>query len=215
MVVVTINYRLGALGFLAIEGSDITGNQGLKDQLLALRWVKENIANFGGDPNRITIAGESAGGISVHGHILSPLAQDEDLIHAGISFSGTMLMDMDDLFTLAPLSSRTFLERECQINVESEEVDLEDSCLYTLSAVDIISKTNNLELDLLPIRERVEKDEFTYMFWPIVDYWAEEAFMPTHPVTVLHNQNQKMVPFMTGLNSDEGAMISGRCKSIY
>ena len=92
MVVVTINYRLGALGFLAIEGSDISGNQGLKDQLLALRWVKENIANFGGDPNRITIAGESAGGFSVHGHILSPLAKDDDLFHAGISFSGTMLM---------------------------------------------------------------------------------------------------------------------------
>ena len=120
-------------------------------------------------------------------------------------------MDMDDLFTLAPLSSRTFLEKECHLNVESEEVDLEDSCLYTLSGLDIISKTNNLELELLPIRERVEKDEFTYMFWPIVDYWAEEAFMPTHPVSVLHNKKQKMVPFMTGLTSDEGAMISGRC----
>merc|ERR1711936_677850 len=47
-----------------------------------------------------------------------------------------------------------------------------------------------------------------YMFWPIVDYWAEDAFMPTHPVTVLHNQKQKMVPFMTGITSDEGAMIS-------
>ena len=212
MVVVTINYRLGALGFMAIEGSDISGNQGLKDQLLALRWVKENIANFGGDPNRITIAGESAGAMSVHAHILSPLAKDEDLMHAGISFSGTMLMGMDALLTQAPLSSRTFLERECQINVEEEEeLDLENSCLYSLSALDIITKTNNLEVELLPIRERVERNEFTYMFWPIVDYWAEEAFMPTHPVTVLHNKKQKMVPFMTGLTSDEGAMISGRC----
>merc|ERR1711936_232047 len=208
MVVVTINYRLGALGFMAIEGSDISGNQGLKDQLLALRWVKENIANFGGDPNRITIAGESAGAFSVHGHILSPLAKDEDLFHAGISFSGTMLMGMDNMLTQALVSSRTFLERECQLSVETEESDLEDSCLYTLSALDIIAKTNNLELDLLPIRERVEKNEFTYMFWPIVDYWAEDAFMPTHPVTVLHNQKQKMVPFMTGITSDEGAMIS-------
>ena len=214
MVVVTINYRLGALGFMAIEGSDISGNQGLKDQLLSLRWVKENIANFGGDPNRITIAGESAGAFSVHGHILSPLGQDEDLFHAGISFSGTTLMGgRDDLLTQALVSSRTFLERECQLSVESEEVDLENSCLYTLSALDIITKTNNLELELLPIRERVEKDEFTYMFWPVVDYWAEEAFMPTHPVTVLHNQKQKMVPFMTGINSDEGAMISGRCSN--
>ena len=63
LVVVTINYRLGPMGFMALKGSFAAGNQGLKDQLLALRWVKENIANFGGDPNRITIAGESAGAV--------------------------------------------------------------------------------------------------------------------------------------------------------
>jgi len=62
--------------------------------------------------------------------------------------------------------------------------------------------------DKLSIRERVEQDEVPYMFWPIVDYWAEEAFLPTHPITILHNQQQKMVPYMTGINSDEGAMIS-------
>ena len=64
VLLVTINYRLGPMGFMALEGrDDITGNQGLKDQLMALRWIKKNIANFGGDPNRITIAGESAGAI--------------------------------------------------------------------------------------------------------------------------------------------------------
>merc|ERR1712241_1312607 len=88
-----------------------------------------------------------------------------------------------------------------------EEVDLENSCLYSLSGVDIITKTKN-EQEVLTIRERVEKNEFSYMFWPIVDYWAEDAFMPSHPVTVLHNKKQKMVPFMTGLTSDEGAMIT-------
>jgi len=92
MVVVSINYRLGALGFLAIEGTSITGNQGLKDQLLAMRWVKENIANFGGDPGRITISGESAGAISVHAQVLSPLGKNDDLFQKAISFSGTMLM---------------------------------------------------------------------------------------------------------------------------
>ena len=86
LVVVTVNYRLGPLGFLALPGTIISGNQGLKDQLLALRWVKQNIANFGGDPSRITVAGMSAGGISVHAHILSPWAAEEQLFHAGISF---------------------------------------------------------------------------------------------------------------------------------
>jgi len=91
MVLVTINYRLGALGFLAIEGSNIQGNQGLKDQVLALRWVKENIAKFGGDPGRITISGLSAGAMSVHAHILSPMGKGEDLFHRAISQSGTMM----------------------------------------------------------------------------------------------------------------------------
>ena len=86
LVVVTVNYRLGPLGFLALPGTEISGNQGLKDQLLALRWVKQNIANFGGDPSRITIAGMSAGGVSVHAHILSPWAAEEQLFQAGISF---------------------------------------------------------------------------------------------------------------------------------
>ena len=208
MVVVTINYRLGALGFFALEGSEISGNQGLKDQLLALRWIKQNIANFGGDPNRITIAGESAGGISVHSHILSPLGKDEDLIHAGISFSGTLLMGMENLLNTAIESSKYFYENECQVK-EEDDVDLESSCLYSLSAVDIIKKTNlHLQIEALPIRERVEKTDFNYFFWPIVDYWAEEAFIPINPITILHNKQQKMVPFMSGINSDEGAMIT-------
>ena len=70
VTVVTINYRLGPLGFLALEGrDDITGNQGLKDQLMALRWIKKNIASFGGDPNRITIAGESAGAVRFENYL--------------------------------------------------------------------------------------------------------------------------------------------------
>lgn len=206
MVVVTINYRLGALGFFAMEGTKISGNQGLKDQLLALRWVKQNIANFGGDPNRITLAGESAGGFSVHSHLLSPLAKEEDLFHAGISFSGTALMGMGNILPKAIESSKRFFEKECQAKLD-EDVDIGSSCLYSLSAMDILKMTVYTE-DKLSVRERVEQDEVPYMFWPIVDYWAEEAFMPTHPITILHNQQQKMVPYMTGINSDEGAMLS-------
>ena len=63
LVVVTINYRLGPVGFFANEELGATGNQGLKDQLEAMRWVRRNIAQFGGDPNRVTIAGERAGAI--------------------------------------------------------------------------------------------------------------------------------------------------------
>ncbi|UQX11592.1 carboxylesterase/lipase family protein [Candidatus Mycobacterium methanotrophicum] len=75
IVVVTINYRLGALGFLAHPslgpGGNI-GNYGLADQQAALRWVRDHIADFGGDPRKVTVAGESAGGMSVCDHLVAP-----------------------------------------------------------------------------------------------------------------------------------------------
>jgi para-nitrobenzyl esterase len=72
--VVTINYRLGALGFLDVPGDNPTGAAGLHDQIAALRWTRENIAAFGGDPGQITVYGLSAGGKSVTNLLASPLA---------------------------------------------------------------------------------------------------------------------------------------------
>jgi len=74
LVVVTVNYRLGALGFLDVEGERPTGAFGLHDQIAALRWTRRNIAAFGGDPERITVYGLSAGGKSVTNLLASPLA---------------------------------------------------------------------------------------------------------------------------------------------
>src|SRR5690606_10636874 len=93
VIVVTINYRLGALGFLAhpalSEESPYggSGNYGIMDQQLALRWVQRNIAAFGGNRRRVTIFGESAGGNSVFVHLVSPTAKG--LFHRAISQSGT------------------------------------------------------------------------------------------------------------------------------
>ncbi|HWV26446.1 MAG TPA: carboxylesterase family protein [Aeromicrobium sp.] len=91
-VVVTVNYRLDGLGFLATstlanEDHGRAGNYGLLDQQQALRWVQANIARFGGDPDRVTIAGESAGGLGVLSHLVSPPA--EGLFDAAIVQSGT------------------------------------------------------------------------------------------------------------------------------
>jgi para-nitrobenzyl esterase len=78
VLIVTINYRLGALGFLAHPALDGEGhiavNYGVIDQQLALRWVHDNIARFGGDPGNVTIFGESAGGLNVTTHLVSPLS---------------------------------------------------------------------------------------------------------------------------------------------
>lgn len=89
IVVVTINYRLGALGFLAhpaLGPPGAVGNYGLADQQAALRWVRANIANFGGDPGKVTVAGESAGGMSVCDHLVAP--GSDTLFDAAIVMSG-------------------------------------------------------------------------------------------------------------------------------
>jgi len=103
VVVVTINYRLGALGFLAhpaftAESADhASGNYGLLDQQAALGWIQRNIERFGGDPTRVTIFGESAGGLSVHSQLASPRAHD--LFHGAIVESGAYQLAQPSLAT--------------------------------------------------------------------------------------------------------------------
>jgi para-nitrobenzyl esterase len=86
LVVVTFNYRLGALGFLDLDGERPAGALGLHDQIAALRWVRQNIAAFGGDPDQITVYGLSAGGKSVTHLLASPLARG--MIRRGAASSG-------------------------------------------------------------------------------------------------------------------------------
>lgn len=75
IVLVTLNYRLGALGFLSTGTEESPGNNGLKDQVVALRWVRNHISKFGGDPGSVTIMGYSAGGWSVSLHMVSPMSR--------------------------------------------------------------------------------------------------------------------------------------------
>ncbi|XP_045206732.2 putative inactive carboxylesterase 4 [Mercenaria mercenaria] len=89
VVVVTINYRVGIMGFLSTDDDVAPGNYGLLDQLMALKWVKDNAVHFHGDPDRITIAGQSAGGGSVSLHMFSPLAKG--LFNSMIPQSGCAL----------------------------------------------------------------------------------------------------------------------------
>lgn len=95
---VTLNYRLGPLGFACLpelkEEAGHTGNYGLFDQMTAIRWVKENIASFGGDPDKITIMGQSAGAMSVQQHCVSPLT--EGLFAGAVMSSGGGVNPMFD-----------------------------------------------------------------------------------------------------------------------
>lgn len=89
IIYIGANFRLGPLGFMSTGQEDCPGNNGLKDQVLALKWIKENIKYFGGDPDRVTVFGESAGGASGTYHMMSSLSKG--LFHGVISQSGTNL----------------------------------------------------------------------------------------------------------------------------
>ncbi|KAL1478096.1 hypothetical protein MTO96_035235 [Rhipicephalus appendiculatus] len=88
LVIVSMNYRLGALGFLDANLPEAPGNVGLMDQALALRWIRDNAAVFGGDPSRVTLFGHSAGALSVHAHMLSPMSKG--LFTRAFMLSGVM-----------------------------------------------------------------------------------------------------------------------------
>jgi para-nitrobenzyl esterase len=105
IVVVTINYRLGALGWLAdpaLDSPGIAGNYGLMDQQLAFKWVRDNIGHFGGNPDRVTIGGESAGGLSTSSNLASPTAKG--FFHAAIIESGAYM-----LFNVQPVVAQEAL----------------------------------------------------------------------------------------------------------
>ncbi len=107
VIVVTINYRLGVLGFLAQSGLDAehheSGNYGLMDQQFALKWVRENIKAFGGDPKAVTIFGESAGGQSIYCNLASPTAKH--LFRGAIAESGSYTEFQDYFTAIMPIKT--------------------------------------------------------------------------------------------------------------
>ena len=122
IIFVSINYRVGVLGFLAHpelsseSGNKVSGNYGLLDQVTALKWIQKNIGAFGGDPQKVTIAGQSAGSMSVCALVSSPLAKG--LFRAAIAQSGGILNNrLNRNFTEAEKSGLTFMEKMKAANI--------------------------------------------------------------------------------------------------
>ncbi|XP_035735758.1 esterase E4-like isoform X1 [Vespa mandarinia] len=152
IVVVTVNYRLGALGFLALQHQNATGNAGLKDQNLGLKWVRDNIANFGGNPNKVTIVGESSGGVSVDFHILSE--KSKGLFRSSIAMSGVSLAYY--AFSTPEDATQTAYEFAKELDSTAMNVDELLEFYYKVDVENLtrtISNTTKMDIPLKPTLE--------------------------------------------------------------
>lgn len=191
IVLVTINYRVGALGFFTTNSKEAPGNYGLLDQTMALKWVQEHIDRFGGDPNSVTIFGESAGGASVDYHLLSPLSKG--LFHGAIAQSGTSAC-VWACHHSSYTSSRTLA---AQIGCQNETDHDLIQCLNTKSAEDFV-----------PIMADPFEGGGIY-FMPRIDIERETPFFPAPSAELVKSGQFNHVPLIMGANRDEGTLFMG------
>jgi para-nitrobenzyl esterase len=203
VVVVTINYRLGALGFLHLDHLVAPGDarfagsagNGLRDQVVALRWVRDNIAGFGGDPDRVTIFGESAGGMSVASLMAAPAA--EGLFHGAIAQSGAgenvLTVDEAELITAEVLA---LLDLPTDARGVDRLVDVPvEAVLEAQTAVE------TAELTTRPGRYRRQRGQrfLKLPFEPVVD----GDLLPRRPLEAVRGGSGAGIPLVVGTNLDE------------
>jgi carboxylesterase type B len=190
VVVVALNYRLGALGFLAgIDG--LTGNYGLMDQQLAMRWVRDNIDRFGGDPDQITIFGESAGAMSVGLHELS-IPSSAGLFRAAIQQSNPLGIPYKSLTQAAP--SAALLAAKVGCSGQGLE------CLQNAPVDAIVAEQSNVQLQLLSLLGA--RLAGFLVFAPVVD----GSFLVLDP-TVAASQTGLEQPTLMGTNESDGTIF--------
>ncbi|KAF6204306.1 hypothetical protein GE061_002647 [Apolygus lucorum] len=192
VILVTFNYRLGVMGFLSLEDNLVPGNNGLKDQTLALQWVQKYISSFGGDPTKVTIAGMSAGGASVHYHMLSP--SSAGLFKKAISNSGSPLNPW--AITKNPRATALSFAKAlgCPIN----DTLLTLRCLRERPAEHVIGA----------VAIMTGGDILTLPFLPVVEPPGPNAFIDEHPIDLIEAKGFNDVPALFSYCDDEGSIFS-------
>ncbi|XP_059057239.1 juvenile hormone esterase-like [Achroia grisella] len=194
VVLVTINYRLEVLGFLCLDTPEVPGNAGLKDQVFALKWVKQNISKFGGDPNNITIFGESVGGASTIFHVLSPLAKG--LFNRAISMSGVPSCDW--ALSFEPRKKAFILGK--QLGFETNDPDKLLEFLQSVPAEKLVN-TNPSVLASETVTMNILK---TYHFTFVVEKdFGKEHFLTESPAEVVKSGKINNVDILIGYTSQE------------
>lgn len=198
VILVTFNYRLELLGFLSLDIPEVPGNAGMKDQVAALKWVQQNIDNFGGDKESVTIFGESSGASSVTHHMLSPMSQG--LFHKVIAQSGASTHDW--AIGREPVD-RAFRAGKI-LGIETNDTY---ELLNYLRGLDANALTN---LTFATLTEDEKYRGLPEKFIPVIEkkFPNVEAFLDDEPIkTLVYSTKLPRIPLMIGYNSGEGLII--------
>lgn len=188
VVVVTLNYRLGAFGFLNLNASDISGNMGLYDQHVALRWVYDNIHYFGGDPKQIVPFGQDSGAMSVGLHLLSPLSRK--LIKRAILIGGSPNWLVDPLSSSSSYVRALMLSSalSCGDSSTARSPRMIAKCLRDSSAKAIVKAESEIFKQVY------------YTFWPR----DKDQLVPMDPVMAVARGHVLPIDIFVGVTADAG-----------
>nr|XP_023018318.1 venom carboxylesterase-6-like isoform X3 [Leptinotarsa decemlineata] len=196
VIVVTVNYRVGAFGFLATGDKIIPGNYGLKDQQMGLKWVQKNIKYFGGDPEKVTIFGQSAGGSSVAFQVMSK--GSEGLFRAAIAQSGSNIVPWAYQRSYKTLAFKIGAALGKPLN-EDTDSDKLLAFLRTIPAKQLNTVSTQVYVDYSLIDQMT--DGFT--FTPVIEPEHETAFITENMYEAIENGRMAKVPLIIGICSEE------------
>ncbi|KAL9898541.1 juvenile hormone esterase-like [Glossina fuscipes fuscipes] len=189
IVLVTLNYRLGSLGFLATGTADATGNMGLKDQVVALRWVQKHIGKFGGDCSSVTLWGYSAGSFSTGLHMMSPMSKG--LFQRAIMMSSAPLGQFDFKDNQLELAQKQAQLLNCPEKPIKDMV----ACLKTKPTTDFVNT----------VREMFEyAGKPIYNWMPVIETdFGQERFIAEDPYKIMEKGAINKVPLIIGITEYE------------
>ena len=195
LLVVSVAYRLNAFGFLTFEDTNLPGNLGLRDQSLAIKWVYDNIAAFGGDPNQIVLLGHSAGAASVGFHLIS--MESRSYIARAIMMSGSVLSPW--AAQKNPKDNAIALARSLACPVPSSGEAL--TCLQAKTMIEIVTAVD----------EMITYGNISALFSPVINesYLLAERthFLSEAPIDALKRGNFKKVPILAGVMEEDGILM--------
>ncbi|RZC31840.1 COesterase domain containing protein [Asbolus verrucosus] len=188
IVLITMNYRIGSLGFISL-GKDAPGNNGLRDQVVAMKWVKNNIAAFGGDPDSVTLYGYSSGAWSITLHIVSPMSRG--LFHKAILGSGSALGYWPLPKNQIELAKKQARFVGCPDNTPKEILD----CLKTKPAEELANS--------LPQFAEIGYDPILIWSPVIEEDFGQQRFLHDHPIKLIESGHFENIPVVAGITKDE------------